>query len=235
MKLNTNSNVYTIVYSIVVVVIVAFLLAFCYSALKSRSEANERIDKKQQILAALNIRNVSKEQVEEKYKEVVVADEIITSQGNILKDGTQKDKDGFTVSRRDMSKDNLPIYICKVNGETKYVLPMVGKGLWGPIWGFIALNKDKKTVFGTYFDHESETAGLGSRIKDEDFQNTFQKKQAYSDNGDITLQVVKAGAASDKATQRDGLTGATLTTNGVENMIKEYLGFYKAFLQNNDK
>ncbi|MBF0957259.1 MAG: NADH:ubiquinone reductase (Na(+)-transporting) subunit C, partial [Alloprevotella tannerae] len=112
MKLNTNSNVYTIVYSIVVVVIVAFLLAFCYSALKSRSEANERIDKKQQILAALNIRNVSKEQVEEKYKEVVVADEIITSQGNILKDGTQKDKDGFTVSRKDMSKDNLPIYIC---------------------------------------------------------------------------------------------------------------------------
>jgi len=78
MKLNTNSNTYTIVYSIVVVVIVAFLLAFCYSALKSRSEANERIDKKQQILAALNIRNVSKEQVEEKYKEVVVADEIIT-------------------------------------------------------------------------------------------------------------------------------------------------------------
>ena len=222
MKLNTNSNVYTIVYSIVVVVIVAFLLAFCYSALKSRSEANERIDKKQQILAALNIRNVSKEQVEEKYKEVVVADEIITSQGNILKDGTQKDKDGFTVSRKDMSKDNLPIYICKVNGETKYVLPMVGKGLWGPIWGFIALNKDKKTVFGTYFDHESETAGLGSRIKDEDFQNAFQKKQAYSDNGEITLQVVKAGAASDKTTQCDGITGATLTTNGVENMIKEW-------------
>ena len=146
MKLNTNSNVYTIVYSIVVVVIVAFLLAFCYSALKSRSEANERIDKKQQILAALNIRNVSKEQVEEKYKEVVVADEIITSQGNILKDGTQKDKDGFTVSRKDMSKDNLPIYICKVNGETKYVLPMVGKGLWGPIWGFIALNKVRRLV-----------------------------------------------------------------------------------------
>ena len=112
---------------------------------------------------------------------------------------------------------------------------MVGKGLWGPIWGFIALNKDKKTVFGAYFDHESETAGLGSRIKDEDFQNTFQKKQAYSDNGEITLQVVKAGTASDKTTQCDGITGATLTTNGVENMIKEYLGFYKAFLQNNDK
>ena len=97
MKLNTNSNAYTITYATVVVVIVAFLLAFAYAGLKERSDSNERIDKKQQILAALNIRNVDKVQTEDRYKEVVMADEIVNARGQILKQGAQKDQDGFKV------------------------------------------------------------------------------------------------------------------------------------------
>ena len=157
MKLNTNSNAYTITYATVVVVIVAFLLAFAYAGLKERSDSNERIDKKQQILAALNIRNVDKVQTEDRYKEVVMADEIVNARGQILKQGAQKDQDGFKVDRKSMSSECLPVYVCRVGNETKYVIPMVGKGLWGSIWGFVALNADGQTIYGAYFSHESET------------------------------------------------------------------------------
>lgn len=229
MKLNTNSNTYTMLYATGVVVIVAFLLAFAYAALKDRSDANERIDKKQQILAALNIRDLDKADVETKYKEVVVQDLIITSAGEVLKEGKEQDKDGFTVSRKDMAPEQLPLYICTVEGQTKYVLPMVGKGLWGGIWGFVALNDDAKTVFGSYFSHESETAGLGALIKEQKFQDAFAGKQAYKDDGSAALTVVKSGAVQDKTHEVDGITGATLTSNGVRDMITEYLGMYNAY------
>lgn len=231
MKLNTNSNTYTILYATGVVVVVAFLLAFAYSALKERSDANERIDKKQQILSALNIRNLSKDAVESKYKEVVLQDMIVNAEGEVLNEGKDQDKDGFKIERKDMNASNLPVYVCKVGGQKKYVLPMAGKGLWGGIWGFMALNEDGKTVFGTYFSHESETAGLGSLIKEIDFQKRFEGKQAYT-NGSPALSVVKSGAAKDKEHEVDGITGATLTSNGVHDMITDYLSLYKNFISN---
>jgi NADH:ubiquinone oxidoreductase, Na(+)-translocating, C subunit len=229
MKLNTNSNAYTITYATVVVVIVAFLLAFAYAGLKERSDSNERIDKKQQILAALNIRNVDKVQTEDRYKEVVMADEIVNARGQVLKQGGQKDQDGFKVDRKSMSSECLPVYVCRVGNETKYVIPMVGKGLWGSIWGFVALNADGQTIYGAYFSHESETAGLGSLIKEEPFQKEFQGKKAYL-NGIPTLKVVKSGTVKDANTECDGITGATLTSKGVNDMIHEYLKNYQAYL-----
>ncbi|MBR1594623.1 MAG: NADH:ubiquinone reductase (Na(+)-transporting) subunit C [Alloprevotella sp.] len=229
MKINTNSNTYTILYAAGVVVVVAFLLAFAYAALKERSDANERIDKKQQILAALNIRGLDKADVETKYKEVVLQDMIVDAEGNVVNEGTEQDKAGFAVDRKDFSGKCLPLYVCNVDGQKKYVLPMVGKGLWGGIWGFVALDEDAQTVFGSYFSHESETAGLGALIKDQPFQDRFAGKKAYAD-GAPALTVVKSGAVKDAATEVDGITGATLTSNGVRDMIKEYLELYKAFL-----
>lgn len=234
MKLNTNSNAYTITYATVVVVIVAFLLAFAYAGLKERSNSNERIDKKQQILAALNIRNVDKVQTEDRYKEVVMADEIVNARGKVLKQGTQKDQDGFKVDRKSMSSECLPVYVCSVGNEIKYVIPMVGKGLWGSIWGFVALNADGQTIYGAYFSHESETAGLGSLIKEEPFQKEFQGKKAYL-NGTPALKVVKSGTVKDANTECDGITGATLTSKGVNDMIHEYLKNYQAYLASLNK
>ena len=232
MKLNTNSNTYTMLYATGVVVIVAFLLAFAYAALKDRSDANERIDKKQQILAALNIRNLDKSDVEAKYKEVVLQDMIVNAKGETLNEGTEdtKDEAGFAIDRKDIGADNLPIYICEVDGKKKFVLPMVGKGLWGGIWGFVALDDDGQTVFGSYFSHESETAGLGSLIKEQKFQDAFVGKQAYSADGNAALKVVKSGAVQDAEHEVDGITGATLTSNGVRDMITEYLSLYKTYL-----
>lgn len=232
--MNTNKNSYTIIYASIVVIVVAFLLSFVSKVLEPQSQANERIDKKKQILSALNIRNLQNEEVEKKYDEVVLNDEIINAQGQIIKDGKGKDHDGFTLDFKQINKDNLPVYVCKAaNGETKYIFPLVGKGLWGSIWGYIALNSDMNIVYGAYFSHESETAGLGALIKEQDFQNRFVGKKIFKDGSEkVELSVVKSGTVKDPVVEVDGITGATLTSRGVNDMIQQGLANYSSFLKN---
>lgn len=237
--IDTNSNIYTILYAVGIVVVVASLLAICLQALGPKSEANVRIDKKSQILAALNIRGLSKADIESKYGEVVLADQIIKADGTVLNEGTHKDQDGFNVAEKDFGADNLPLYVCEVNGEKKYVIPMTGKGLWDGIWGYIALNADKNTVYGAYFSHKGETAGLGARITEyEGFQKQFEGKKVQNPESDaVALSVVKKGkdVPGLQADSRcDAVTGATLTSEGVNNMLHECLGRYMTFLTTNE-
>ena len=228
MKLNTNSNVYTIVYAAVVVVVVAFLLATVSSVLKSRSDANVRIDTKKQILASLNIRGIANENVEDKYSSVIKEELIVDTAGNVV-----DNKGGFEIPRKEIKAEfnKLPVFKAQVDSTQKYVIPLVGKGLWGGIWGYISLNDDGKTVYGAYFSHESETAGLGALITEEKFQNQFKGKSIYDANNEIALSVVKHGTAKqDDANKCDGISGATLTGNGVDAMIKDYLKLYEKYL-----
>ena len=230
--LNTNSNSYTIIYSIIIVILVAFLLAFVFQALKPMQDANVALDKKKQILNSLNIRDLNNEEAAAKYQEVVLADEIIDEQGNVLEKGEQGGENyGFKLNSADFKNGKLALFVCKVDGQTKYVIPVYGMGLWGAINGYIAINADKSTVFGTYFDHESETAGLGAEIKDNRaWQNLFQgKKLCAQDPNKIALAVSKK--VEDPATQVDGITGATLTSNGVTEMLQTCLGAYMNFLK----
>jgi Na+-transporting NADH:ubiquinone oxidoreductase subunit C len=234
--LNTNGNSYTIAYSAIIVVIVAFLMAFVFQALKKRQDDNVALDKKKQILAALNIRDLTNIQAADQYTKVITADEIINAAGKSVAAGTQGgEKDGFKLNSADYKAGKLALFICKVNGQTKYVIPVYGMGLWGPIWGYVALNEDKNTVFGAYFNHESETAGLGAEIKDNKaWQMQFNGKKLFRPNSkDIALSVLKKNDVKDKTTQCDAVTGATLTSNGVSNMLKDCLSKYKVFL--NDK
>lgn len=230
--LNTNSNSYTIIYSIIIVILVAFLLAFVFQALKPMQDANVALDKKKQILNSLNIRDLNNEEAAAKYQEVVLADEIIDEQGNVLEKGEQGGENyGFKLNSADFKNGKLALFVCKVDGQTKYVIPVYGMGLWGAINGYIAINADKSTVFGTYFDHESETAGLGAEIKDNRaWQNQFQGKKLFAqDPYKIALAVSKK--VEDPATQVDGITGATLTSNGVTEMLQTCLGAYMNFLK----
>lgn len=237
--IDTSSNTYTIIYASVVVIIVAFLLAFISKALEPQSMANVRIDKKSQILAALNIRDIDKSEVEKTYNEVIVADKIIKSDGTVVSEGTGKDKDGFAVEDKNISADNLPLYVCNVNGETKYVMPMTGKGLWDAIWGYVAVNADKTTIYGAYFSHKGETAGLGAIITEyEKFQKQFEGKQMLNaDKSAIAISVVKKGKFVDGLTDEsrcDAITGATLTSDGVNNMLHDCLSRYMTFLTTNE-
>lgn len=225
--LDTSSNTYTIIYASVMVIIVAFLLAFVSSALKPTQDANVENDTKGQILTALNndIKspgyNVSEEF--KQVKDMLWADgQLVPYEGNFLSSYGSAIKKG-----------ELHVFVADVNGETKYVLPVTGRGLWGGLWGYIALNADKKTVYGTYFYHESETAGLGARIGERWFQEQFNGKPVFAgDNqSEVALSVVKAGASKSEL-EINGVTGATLTSNGVSNMVKDGLGAYLDFINN---
>ena len=194
MKLNTNSNTYIIIYSAVMVVIVAFLLAFVYQALKPMQDANVALDVKKQILYSLNIRGLDGSEAEAKYAEVVKE---------------EKDIDGQKV------------YECQIDGKDILVASLKGMGLWGGISGYLAIDPDGK-VFGAYFNHESETAGLGAEIKDsQEWQEKFIGKKIYGEDGNVVLSIVKK--VENPATQVDVVTGATLTSNGVDAMLKEGL------------
>lgn len=233
--MNTNSNSYTIIYASVMVVIVAFLLAFVSSALKPTQDKNVEIDKKKQILAALNIRDLQDAKaIEEKYNEVILADMVINAKGDTINAGAEKDQAGFKVENKEISTENLPIYICNVDGQTKYVVPMSGRGLWGGLWGYMAINDDCATVFGAYFSHESETAGLGSPIAEQKFQDQFKNMHIFADTAStqVALTIVKKGQVKNPEYEVDGLTGATLTTKGAAAMVtdglQQYISFFNA-------
>ncbi len=230
--MKTNSNSYTIIYSVIIVVIVAFLLAFVFQALKPMQDANVALDKKKQILNSLNIRDLNDAQADAKYKEVIVADRVIDEKGKVLLPGTTGGENaGFKLDSKDYKEGKLALYICRVDGETKYVIPVYGMGLWGPISGYIALNADKSTVYGVYFNHESETAGLGAEIKDNKaWQEKFQGKKLFKNGDDKTIALSVEKNVEDPTTQVDAVTGATLTSNGVRDMLHEALGKYLVFI-----
>lgn len=235
MKLNTNGNLYTIVYAAVMVIIVAFLLAFVSSALKPTQDANVAIDKKQQILNSLNIRDIDKTATNKIFAENIVQDMVYDVQSaKVLDEGKSETKDqaGFKVESKQF-KEKRPFYIATVNGQTKYIVPVTGAGLWGGIWGYIALDEDCETVFGTYFSHESETAGLGARITEREFQESFKGKKLHAqDPTAIALSVVKKGKEGNISPDNyvNGITGATLTSNGVNKMIQTCLQNYSDIL-----
>lgn len=215
MKLNTNANGYIIIYSCLMVVIVAFLLAYVSSSLKPLQDVNVALDKKKQILAALNIRDLSDSESEAKYAEVVKKDE------------------AFALNSSDYKAGKLALYECEVKGEKKYVVPVYGMGLWGPIWGFVAVNDDCNTIYGAYFNHESETAGLGAEIKDSKaWQDKFIGKTIYGPDGTPVLKVVKSSELKNPQSEVDGVTGATLTSNGVSDMLLDGFAKYKELLNN---
>jgi len=193
-KLNTNSNAYIIIYSTILVVIVAFLLAFIFKALKPMQDANVALDVKKQILYSLNIRDLDGAEAEAKYAEVV------KEEGEI---------------------EGQKYYSCEINGEDILVVALKGMGLWGGISGYISIHGDETpVVYGAYFNHDSETAGLGAEIKDSKaWQEKFIGKKVFVDGtGDVALSVVKK--VDDPETQVDCVTGATLTSDGVNDMIK---------------
>ena len=202
-KMNTNSNAYIIIYSTILVVIVAFLLAFVFQALKPMQDANVALDVKKQILYSLNIRGLDGSEAEAKYKEIVKSEE---------------------------KAGDLSYYVCDIKGEKKYVFPLKGMGLWGGISAFVSVNEDLNTIYGAYFNHESETAGLGAEIKDSQaWQEKFQGKKIADENGEAKIAVVKKVETPEY--EVDCVTGATLTSNGVSDMLREGLKKYLDILK----
>ncbi|MCF0257313.1 Na(+)-translocating NADH-quinone reductase subunit C [Bacteroides heparinolyticus] len=227
--MNTNSNSYTIVYASVMVVIVAFLLAFVSSSLRETQNKNVELDTKKQILAALGVKDVKDADAE--YNKYIKSDMLMNANGTLT-----ENTGAFATAyeKETKEKNRLHVFVAEVNGETKYVFPVYGAGLWGAIWGYVALNGDKDTVFGVYFSHASETPGLGAEIATPHFQGEFTGKKTL-ENGEIALGVVKNGKVEKPEYQVDGISGGTITSVGVNDMLKNCLSNYKIFLTSNNK
>ena len=227
--IDTNSDFYAIAYSAVLVVIVAFLLAGVSSLLKADQEANIVLDKKKQILASLNKRNL--DNAAATYEQFITNDLIVNAKGKIV-----KVNGGFNVKNENVGNDSLPLYVANVEGAKKYIIPMTGNGLWGGIWGYLALNADCNTIYGVYFSHASETPGLGAEIASDKFQNRFTKdkdgnsvvKIVYNEAGDVVLEVTKE--KSDANYHIDAISGATITCEGLDKMLKSGLAPYYNYL-----
>lgn len=223
-KLNTNSNTYTMMYAAVMVVFVALLLAFTSQALRSTQKANEANDKRQQILRAVNV-SVPANEVEAKYNELIKETFLVNT------DGQRADGDAFGEEvEKAFARSVYPVFVATVEGQTKYILAMRGAGLWGPVWGYLSVNDDCNTVFGADFSHASETPGLGAEITTQAFSGQFAGKQLFRDGVFKSIAVVKSGNKAEGQDYVDGISGGTITSNGVDAMLRTSIGQYANFL-----
>ncbi len=244
--MNTNGNLYTIIYTSVIVILVAALLAFVSQSLKGKQEANEKADIMSQMMTADGIgtkasfQEIGNAAVLEKYAGEIAEAFTVNAKGEKVSD-ISLDKvwsPSMLKAQNDLIKKGsletveVPVFKFR-NGTT--VVPIYGAGLWGPVWGYIAFKADGKTIIGSYFDHESETAGLGARIKDDpEFQAEFTDESADFNAAKI-FEIVKGGAPKEGGksvldNKIDAITGATMTSQGLNDAINNWLGVYKAYL-----
>ncbi len=228
--MNKQGNTYTFMYAAIMVIIVAALLSFVALQLKPQQKRNVEIEKKQSILKSVNI-EATADNAEELYGKYVTESFVVNTKGDKI-----ESVDAFTVDLqkellKEESQRNLPVYVCNKDGESIMVFPLRGKGLWGPVWGYISLKGDLNTVFGATFDHQGETPGLGAEISNAKFQIPFKGKQIFDESGKfVSIQIVKGGAG-DNIHGVDAISGGTITSRGVEAMISDCLSGYEAFLK----
>ena len=252
--MNTNNNVYTVIYTTVIVVVVAALLAFVSQSLKAKQDANEKAETISQMLTSAQygtkaeldkLGNAAKL---DKYAQEIEKAFVINLEGQVLRQLDTERENLEVYSPKSLKRQNynikgganktgepeLPVFVFK-NGRT--VVPIYGAGLWGPIWGYISFEQNSATIAGAYFDHESETAGLGAKIKDDpSFQQEFVGEVADFGSSNV-FQIVKGGAPKDAQgksladNQIDAISGATMTSQGLDAAIDTWLEAYAKYFQ----
>ena len=234
--MNKQSNLYIFVYSSVMVVVVAALLSLASTALRPFQQKNIETEKRLDILrsvgAAQEVSSASNkhEYVADEFNKLIVEQLVVNRQGDRV-----EGVDPFTVNlkvefAKPDAEQNLPVFVAQLDdGSRKYILPLLGRGLWGPIWGYISLKDDYNTIYGATFAHKAETPGLGAEIANLDFQEQFKGKEIFQDNKFVSISVVKGGARPDNAHGVDAVSGGTITSQGLEDMIKDCLRGYQEF------
>jgi len=234
--MNRDSNRHTYIFAAIMVISVASVLSFTSESLKDLQNANIKKEKMQSILSTVGI-NVSRDESEQLYNEYISEELSLRSDGSV-----DNEVNAFNINLAlEVKKDNdiqrYPLYIANVENEKFYVIPLRGAGLWAEIWGYIALKDDVNTIKGVSFDHKSETAGLGAEITEDWFINSFNEEKIKNSNGDfIGVNVSKTNNDpnnSDKYDNEvDAISGATITGDGVSDMIKERIQNYIPYFNN---
>jgi Na+-transporting NADH:ubiquinone oxidoreductase subunit C len=231
------SNTYIFVFSLIMVTIVAVLLSFVSTQLKPMQEMNVQIEKKQDVLRSVGKAEDAAEAddkntyINEEFARYITDSYVVDFEGNLV------ETDAFEVMlalnaevRKPREERNYPVFVYSENGGSKkYVIPVLGKGLWGAIWGYVALEEDLNTIAGAVFDHKAETPGLGAEINTGWFQEPFIGKTIFNEAGEfVSIEVVKGGADPSSKHQVDAIAGGTITSKALEEMIIECMTGYVA-------
>jgi Na+-transporting NADH:ubiquinone oxidoreductase subunit C len=254
--MNKNSNTYTFLYAAGLVVVVASALAIAAIGLKEPQEKNIAIEKKLNILSTVGkgLPDVEIQDrdtyIETQYDNYIVESFIVNGNGE-KKEGDaflinmKEEYDKIKVIRQTLDEAqlpalrnslDLPVFIYKDDdARLKYIIPVYGTGLWGPLWGYVALNDDFNTVYGAIFDHKGETPGLGAEIATQAFAGQFVGKQIFDGHTLTAIKVVKGGAPKADLHGVDAISGGTITSRGVEEMLYDCLHAYEAFFTKNKK
>ncbi len=225
-----HSNSYTLRYAIFFTAGVAIILALAASSLRPMQQQNIAQAKRASILQS--VMTVNTETLEQDYNSFIT-ERVFGIDG--------QEKVGESAFALDLKKEmkkaddvrSFPLYIFNKDGQTRYIIPLQGKGLWGPISAFLALDGDLNTISGVIFGHEKETPGLGAEINTAQFQEQFRGKKIFTDSGEFaSVRILKGSGnnVSGNPHEADGLTGATMTTNGVNKMLSEEVARYKQVL-----
>ncbi|MEK9740381.1 MAG: Na(+)-translocating NADH-quinone reductase subunit C [Flavobacteriaceae bacterium] len=233
--MNRDSNAYTFLFATLMVLVVASALAFTATSLKDLQAANVRKEKMQNILATIGI-ETDREQAEEMYNKYITAALSLTSSGAVDADVNAFEINLNNELKKPVDQQRFPVYEANVDGAKFYVVPLRGAGLWNAIWGYIALKEDKNTIQGAVFDHVGETAGLGAEITQQWFQDRFKDEKVFNEAGELVGITVSKTNNDPKDTDKndhevDAISGATITGDGVTNMILERLTHYIPYLK----
>ncbi|GHV72534.1 hypothetical protein FACS1894201_02260 [Bacteroidia bacterium] len=235
------SNKYILLYTSLIIVLIATVLSLAATLLQPFQNRNIRIEKMQNLLAAAGVETTT-DNAQELYDKLIVKELLVNSEGKIIQDErkpfeidikTQLAIEKEYQEGRGHEPAVFPVFIANNKGEQYMIVPVYGKGLWGPLWGYIAFEADYNTVKGVIFGHKSETPGLGANITSAEFQNQFKGKKIFNrTNQFVSIAVVHGGAASmpnhlDHGV--DAISGGTITSKGVAAMLQRCLGNYKTY------
>jgi len=231
-----HSNRYIIVYSTIMVLLTAISLTFVAVQLKTRQEDNIRIEKMQNILASANINTTVKSAIES-YQKYVTRTLVVNNKGLKIEGVDAFGTDLAIELKKPADQQQLPVFIATLdNGDSCFIFPLRGKGLWGPIWGYISLTNDFNTIYGVTFDHKGETPGLGAEINTDAFEKPWGGKQLFEKNGSFTsITVTKGGAKPGDVHAVDAISGGTITSKALEKMVKDCMFSYEEFIKNKGK
>lgn len=238
--INKNSSSFTFIFSSVMVVVVGVLLALAAIGLGPFQAQNVKLEKMQNILASIGIKSEAKE-AEKLFNQYIKEQVVLNNKGEtVTGDITAFDidlkKELDKVKTGEADKQLFPLFVFNKDSNLYYIIPVRGKGLWGPIWGYVALEGDMNTMHGASFGHKGETPGLGAEINTEEFGKQFVGKKIFDNSGNfVSVKVVKGGASPEDLHGVDAVSGGTITSNGVTEMLKRTLGNYIPYFKTMNK
>ncbi len=234
--MDKDSNKATFLFASIMVIVIAILLSVAAIILGPYQARNTKIEKMQNILSSVGIQS-SSDDAEEIFSQYITEQVVLNSKGEPVKGGIaafdidlKKELDKAKTGNQD--KELFPLFVCQKENKSFYIIPVRGKGLWGPIWGYIALEEDLNTVSGVSFGHKSETPGLGAEIEVEKFERKFKGKKIFDEKGDfVSVKVIKGSSGSTNIHGVDAVSGATITSDGVSEMVQRTLSHYIAYFK----